>query len=331
MWGNSRVIRHRFFHPFLWPWYVFASLIAVYCLFVFIVYYLYQKEKFDPSKILYEKALDIRRQELMNLKLNGAEPFVWKPLFKCKSLQQKKIKKEFGDVCIQTTMEFVEKVKKSEINTYRYLPDDKVEYIENASQPCLICHQKKNQEAVLWTFTYKVQKPDMAFTKIWLSPDFLYFHAFFWGVMLLYMFMRGIMRLMRANDLIAVAIKSGRQDVIENLFSGRWKAERRMFLYIEISGGMVSGYIPRRYLLRLYKKYFTGELNFSELDLRIGVVEYKTMSFEGLRIASAIASKAVSSSAIVQDKIIGSTISADMKKAVWKRKDSETHFNVINL
>lgn len=300
------------------------------------MYYLYQKEKFDPNVKLYEKALEIRRQELTNIKLTGVEPYVWKPLFKCESLHQKKVKKVSNEECIITSLSFIKEKSaaadsKTKLHKYVYGENNEVRYAEETPAPCLICHQKQAAGNVLWTYNYKVQKPTLAVSKIWESNDFLYFHAFFWLLILLYLTIKYILLLNRSNDLIAVAVKTGSADFVEKMLDSRWKTDRRMFVYIEITGNNLSGYIPRRYLIRLYKKYFTGEFNFSDLDIRIGIVEYNTMSFEGLRIAQAVASKATSSSLIVQDKVISAGALPDMKRAILKRKNSELYFNVLDL
>jgi len=302
---------------------------------------MYQKEKKDPSKDLYEKAMEVRRQELINIKLAGTESYVWKPLFKCESLHQKTVKKKFNENCIVTSFSFVDDISKvktennidvnKNMRKYIYGKNNEVKYFEESPPPCLICHQNETNRIVLWTYNYKVQKPSTAITQIWENADFKYLNAFFWALILLYITIKFIFILTRSNDLIAVAIKSNNHEVFEQILSSRWKAQRRMFFYIEITEKSISGYIPRRYLIRLYKKYFTGEFNFSELDLRIGVVEYSTVSFEGLRIAQAVASKAVSSSVIFQDKIISIAASPEMKRAVLKRKNSELYFNVMDL
>jgi hypothetical protein len=302
---------------------------------------MYQKEKKDPSNNLYEKAMDSRRQELTNIKLAGAEPYVWKPLFKCESLHQKKAKNISNDECIIATFSFVDKKSLTkytvesnptgELPRYVYGENNEVRYLEESPPPCLICHQKQAGSSVLWTYNYKVQKPSTAITGIWESRDFIYFHAFFWSLILLYFTIKLTLILNRGNDLIAVAVKSSNEELFEKIVSNNWKAERRMFVYIEITGNNICGYIPRRYLIRLYKKYFTGEFSFSDLDLRIGVVEFNSVSFEGLRIAQAVASKAISSSVIVQDNVISAMALPDVKRAVLKRKNSELYFNVMDL
>lgn len=333
MWGNSRVIRQRWYHPLLWPWYIPTALIVLYLLSVSVLFYLYRLEKTNPAKKLYEKNLETRRQELTNIKLSGVESYIWKPILSCTSYQQKRSKKKHNEDCIKTKLAFTQKVPHKNFRHYIYGKNHTVQFSEKTPGPCLICHQKKSQTVITWTFVYPEKRPPHTFTAIWESKDFRYVHAIFWTIMGIYFLLRILYRLTKANDLIAVAIRSAKRDLSKDLLSGKWKKEQRMFLYIEVSENYISGYIPRRYLLKLYKKYFTGSFDFSELDLKIGVVDFNSLSFEGLRIAQVIASKAVGSSAIVQDKILTlpSVNLADSKKAIWKRKNKEMHFNVIEF
>jgi len=346
MWENSRIINNKLYHPFLWPQWVIGSIVLLYFVAISAFYFLYTEALQDPGKDLYEKALEIRRQELTNIKLTGAEPYVWKPLFKCESLHQKQqrekqVRGKGNGECIVVSFSFLDEKSAAKagrgvaaagvMNQYIYGENHEVRYLEETPAPCTICHQKKTAGQVLWTYQYKVEKPSSAIVQLWQSRDFLYFNAFFWSLILLYYIIKVIFRLNGGNDLIAVAVKSGNEAVLANVLTGAWRVERRMFVYIEVAGNTMSGYIPRRYLLKLYKKYFTGEFQYSDLDLRIGVVEFNAVSFEGLRIAQAVANKAAGSTVIVQDKVISSRLLPEMKRAVLKRKDSELYFNVMDI
>jgi hypothetical protein len=331
MWESSRVINNRQFHPFLWSWYILAAIVLVYFSGIGLVYFLSLKEKNNPHRQLYEKTLETRREELVNFKLGGLDPFVWKPMFNCQSLEDKTSVNKTNKECIKTSLKFIKKTDSIVFNQFNYISEGKVERHESIPEPCLICHSNKSQKYLKWTFDYQIKKPIYQMASIWDSKDFLYFNLSIIVFMFLYLLLRLFLKFSRSNDLMAVAIKTGNQAVFENIMDSKFKKDMRLFLYIEISSNFISGYIPRRNMLKLYKKYFTGEFNFSELDLRIGIVEYNNLSFEGLRIAQGIASKASSSNLIVQDKALAIESGQDVKKAIWKRKNSQLEFNVIDF
>lgn len=96
--------------------------------------------------------LDSRKQEIINIKLSGAEPFIWKPFLDCKNpdLGQK------PGQCIPMDFSW----KKNAAAKVQYGKNEIV-HREPAPGACLICHGGEKENLLEWKF--HVAKPDFIF------------------------------------------------------------------------------------------------------------------------------------------------------------------------
>ncbi len=342
MWEPSLIIRNWRRYPFHWPYYVLLIVIAFYLVGTFSLFLLYKKEKRDQSETFYYKALDIRRRELIHLKLSGAEPFIWQPLFRCQELEYRKdqVKKD----CIQTAFAFVKEESKAPAAAgettamdsagfgYKAASDHSIVYYETPPEPCLICHPRQEGAQLQWTFTYTPLIVETRYVPIWESVDFLYFHLIFWGLIVLYLGFRYLARRSGDSDLLAVALRIENQ---ENLLNDpALKPFFRAFFYLEVGNGYLRGYISRKRYHLSAKKFFTVGSELFQRESRAVVLSYgpHKVSFEGLRIAQAIANKAPAGAVVVQESLSDDLLEQEnTKKAVWNNDGRKLHFRVRQL
>jgi len=333
MWNRVDVQKHRYAHPLLWPWSYIWIFLAFYLLVLGVVYLFYLKEVNSPEEELYYKALDARKRELTTLKLSALEPFIWKEAFGCKTLID--TKKNPVEDCIVTEFSFFEKGEKLKTGVFfKGKGENEFRFLEETNPPCLICHKGNKDKLVAWVFHYKYSEPAQVATAIWTNREFFYAN----GVILLLFFIYLLARLIGTwsgeTHLIAVAIRGPQSELEKLVDSVHWKEKKKNFIYLEVSNGYIMGYLPKRELYNLYKKYFTGNFSIPYLNLKVGMVKYHPheISYEGLRLAHMIASKASPGSAIIQEVLTNNLPVEHSRKAIWKKKEgTELVFKVIEL
>ena len=384
MWQGARVFKNWFFHPLHWPWAMIAVLIGTYLFSTGALFLLQRKEQNNKSHTLYYRALDIRKRELANLKLSGVEPYVWRPLFECKSLESEgslgQDVKAVGEsasqketspsqnlnspegqaAASQTKPEKAQKEPESALNNtddpqqseciqtafafspstsqmgYRPAPgkEEGVLYTEPVAPPCLICHPKKKGHTLTWSFRYPYVEPERAVTDLWKSYDFIYFHLIFWLFWFSYGLARLINRRSGSGDHIAAAIKVDEAGLLDGwLDSKEGKSFFRNFFYAEQGPQYVRGYIPRKRLESMLKKMSSGQIPVEASRLRIGVIEYGRgkLSFEGLRVAQALANKAPAGALVIEENIMPPAQEGALKKAIWKKGETPVYFRIMEL
>ncbi|MES0488407.1 MAG: hypothetical protein ABUK01_00340 [Leptospirales bacterium] len=299
-----------------------------------VVFLLYKKESRDKSGFFYYRALEIRKRELVNLKLSAAEPYVWKPLFQCAGLNDDE---GASKDCIQTKARFVpNKLENGEsVKTgYEKLSPELITYTEHPAKPCLICHTKNESNLVRWQFQYTMPEMKKFYTGIWQSSDYLYANLAVVFLFLLYFGFRYLGSVTGNSDLIALYVVCNPYDP-ENAFSTKeGRKLRKMFLYLEAGPHFYRGYLSKKVFDRLLKVYFTGTHPFLEREIQAGAILHKDkdISFEGLRVAQAIATKAPKKGLIVQEAAMEKIHELEKnKKAVWKKGDESLNFRIFYL
>lgn len=373
MWQRTRVFKNWFFHPLHWPYPVIGALLGLYLISTGVVFLLHKKEQNNKSYELYYRALDIRKRELANLKLSGAELFVWKPLFACKSLEQegagkkrtnaqeapsketstlkkpaskkgalRKKKSSPGAAmtssqpgqgeCIETAFFFSEAGEKK---GYRPGQEEEIFYTGEIAPPCLICHTKEEGKTITWKFQYPFVAPETTATMIWTSEDFSWFHLFFWLILFLYGWARYLSRRSGQGRYVAATILVEEEGALEEWLSSKaGKIFYRHFFYAEAGQNYLRGYASKKSFELLFKKITGGETPFENSGIRVGVVEYDSddLSYEGVRIAQALANKAPSGTIVVEENILPEQQEAlALRKAVWKRGETPVHFRIVEL
>lgn len=334
MWAATRVWKNWILHPAFWPNAFLAFLIGLFLSLNAVVFLLYKKETHDKSGFFYYRALEIRKRELVNLKLSATEPYVWKPLFQCTSLSDDGVA---AKDCIQTKARFLAEVAENGENRktgYEKISPELVTYTEHPAKPCLICHTGKDKNLVEWQFQYAVPELKKFYTGLWLSSDYQYANIIVFLLFLLYFGYRYLASVTGTSELVAFYVVCNPYDP-DSIFSTKeGRKLRKMFLYLEAGPQFYRGYISKKVFERLLKIYFTGEHPFLETEVQAGAVLHKdkSISFEGLRVAQAIATKAPERGLIVQEAVLEKDHSMEKnKKAVWKKGDESLNFRIFDL
>ena len=334
MWAATRVWKNWLLHPLFWPKAFLAFLVGLFLCLNAVVYLLYQKETRDKSGFFYYRALEIRKRELVNLKLSAIEPFVWKPLFECTGLTDDGV---VSKDCIQTKARFVEdKVQNGETmkTGYEKVSSELVTYTENPAKPCLICHTKDENHLVEWQFQYTIPETKKIYTAIWQSSDYKIANVIVVFLFFLYFGFRYLSSVSGNSDLVAFYVVCNPYEPDHAFSTKEGRKLRKMFLYLEAGPHFYRGYISKKVFERLLKIYFTGEHPFLETEVQAGAVLHKdkNISFEGLRVAQAIATKAPKKGLIVQEAALGKVHELEKnKKAVWKKGDDSLNFRIFHL
>lgn len=358
MWEPSRIIRNWRKYPLHWPAHIILILVGFYFISIFSLYLLYRQEKQDNSESLYYKALDIRRRELIHLKLSGAESFIWKPLFRCNEIEERSKRKD----CIETKIAFIkseerlkiaqkaekppvaadpdgavtpEAVKPQEetpVHGYISQGENSVVFYETPPGPCFICHVEKEGRLIHWSFQYPAYVMKTAYIQIWESEDFRYFNFIVAALFVLYLAIRLLAARSGESDLLAVAL---RVENYEKLMADpALKPFLSSFFYLEVGNQYLRGYVSRKRYHMTLKKFFTVGSELFQRETRAVVLNCSSgkMSFEGLRVAQMIANKAPPGTVVIQESLSEEVKELEKaKKAVWSNEGKTFHFRVRQL
>lgn len=324
-------------HPFYWGRLALIFL-ALLPLVLFGGYYLIEK-RYSSTEQAFAVMLSARRSEVINLKLAGVEPFIWKPMLSCKG-PASEFRAQAG--CIPVEYEFTA----AAVTPFLYRENYTL-LSEKTPETCMMCH-KQGAETLTWSFNASLPGGWFVFNSFKQSsvPVALA------GVYYLLFASLLLGRYLQQNRKLVVVALTG-SGVSEEQWQGLTALMMKMkfyYLYFEAGRNFARWVVPQ-YAFRSWLKAFFSEEGRNRIEAEVSADFLNRMKgaaflannpgslpvpFENMKQVHAMSIKGMEGNFLVEkallDKLHDLRLPVHSKKAVWRTsKGAETAFGFFKI